>query len=91
MEAMACREALALVQDLHLRRITVATDCLAVVNEMKRPFAGSYRMIIWGNKNHRRSFLGDVLLGMRIEHQILKLIDWHVQQLLLTLDVRVGL
>jgi ribonuclease HI len=46
MEALACREALALAQDLHLQRVTIATDCLAVLNDMQRPFAGRYSMIL---------------------------------------------
>ena len=35
LEAMACREALSLARDLHLSCITVSTDCLAVINNMK--------------------------------------------------------
>ena len=31
-EAMACREALALAQELHLQRITMASDCISVIN-----------------------------------------------------------
>jgi ribonuclease HI len=46
MEVLACREALALAQDLHLQRITIASDCLAVLNDMQRPFAGRYSMIL---------------------------------------------
>ena len=33
LEAIACREALALAQDLQLQRIAVASDCLLVVND----------------------------------------------------------
>jgi HPt (histidine-containing phosphotransfer) domain-containing protein len=46
LESMACREALALAQDLHLQRITVATDCLAVVQDMSQPFAGIYSSVL---------------------------------------------
>jgi ribonuclease HI len=46
LEAMACREALALAQDLNLRRITVASDCLAVVQNLSRPFAGDYSAVL---------------------------------------------
>jgi hypothetical protein len=46
MEAIACREALALTQDLHLRRVTVASDYLAVVNDLSRHCAGSYSMVL---------------------------------------------
>jgi ribonuclease HI len=46
LEAIACREALALASDLQLQRVTVASDCLAVVNAMKGPFAGAYSMVV---------------------------------------------
>ena len=46
LEAIACREALALARDLLLTRVTVASDCLAVVNNINQPFAGSYSMVI---------------------------------------------
>jgi ribonuclease HI len=46
LESMACREALALAQDLHLQQITVATDCLAVVQDLSRPFAGMYSSVL---------------------------------------------
>jgi ribonuclease HI len=46
LEALACREAMALAADLNLQRVTVATDCLAVVNNIKQDYAGSYSMII---------------------------------------------
>jgi ribonuclease HI len=34
LESMACREALDLAQDMHLRRIAVASDCSAVVQDL---------------------------------------------------------
>jgi ribonuclease HI len=46
MEAMACMEALALAQDLQLQMVTVATNCLAMVSDIKGPFVGSYSMIL---------------------------------------------
>jgi hypothetical protein len=46
MEAITCREALALAQDLHLQRITVAMDCLTVINTMERPYAGPFSMVL---------------------------------------------
>jgi ribonuclease HI len=46
MEAMACMEALALAQDLQLQMVTVATNCLAMVSDIKRPSVGSYRSMI---------------------------------------------
>jgi ribonuclease HI len=46
LEAMACQEALALVQDLHVQRITVASDCLVVISDMARPYLEAYSMMI---------------------------------------------
>jgi hypothetical protein len=46
LESMVCREALALAQDLNLGRITVASDCLAVVQDLSRPFAGIYSAVL---------------------------------------------
>jgi hypothetical protein len=50
LEAMACRETLALAQDLNLRRITVASECLAVVQDLPRPFAGIYSALLHERK-----------------------------------------
>jgi ribonuclease HI len=44
LEALACREALALALDINASRLTIATDCLAIVNDLSRQFAGSYSM-----------------------------------------------
>jgi ribonuclease HI len=57
MEAIACREALALAQDLHLRRVTVASDCLVVVNDISRHCAGSYSVVLSEIKSLGSSFL----------------------------------
>jgi ribonuclease HI len=46
LEAMACREALALVQDMQLQKITVASDCLSVINNLSTTFCGSYSMVL---------------------------------------------
>ena len=40
LEAIACREALALTRDLSLERIQVATDCLEVVSSMESTYLG---------------------------------------------------
>jgi hypothetical protein len=45
LEAVACREALALAQDLGLTRVCVASDCLEVINNLTRPYLGEYIMI----------------------------------------------
>ena len=46
LEAIAYMEALALAQDLRLQHITVASDCLAVVNAMTSPYTGSYNFVL---------------------------------------------
>ncbi|KAK1650398.1 hypothetical protein QYE76_068203 [Lolium multiflorum] len=47
MEAIACREAMALAKDLQLHRVTVASDCLSVINAINSEgFKGSYIMIL---------------------------------------------
>jgi hypothetical protein len=38
--------ALALSSDLQLSRVTVASNCLAVIKAMEGPFAGTYTMVI---------------------------------------------
>jgi hypothetical protein len=43
---MKCREALALAQDLQQQRVTVALDCLPVVNHLARDYAGNYTMVL---------------------------------------------
>jgi hypothetical protein len=45
LEAVACREGLALAQDLGLTRVCVASDCLEVINNLTRPYSGEYSMI----------------------------------------------
>jgi hypothetical protein len=43
----AWREALALAEDLHVNKITIANDCLRVVNELRdHTFLGPYGMIL---------------------------------------------
>jgi hypothetical protein len=45
LEAMACREAMALATDLNLQRFVVASDCAMVVNNLQENYGGSYNMI----------------------------------------------
>lgn len=46
LKAHACREAMALAEDLHVNKISVASDCLRVVNELReRVYLGPYGMI----------------------------------------------
>jgi ribonuclease HI len=45
LEALACREALALAQDLNLSRLVIASDCLEVINNIQQPYMGIYGMI----------------------------------------------
>ena len=46
LEALACREALALANDLQLRNVKVASDCLEVINCMKGDYKGKFSSII---------------------------------------------
>jgi hypothetical protein len=46
LEALACREALALAQDLNVRSVCIATNCLEVANNIERPYFGEYGMVI---------------------------------------------
>jgi ribonuclease HI len=46
LEAMACREALALSEDLTLQRVHVASDCKTVVVDINEGTRGSYSMIV---------------------------------------------
>jgi hypothetical protein len=56
LEAMVCWEALALAQDLHVQRITVALDCLAVISDMARLYLRAYSMILKEIKDSAASF-----------------------------------
>ena len=40
LDAMACREALALVQDLQLTMVKIASDCLEVINGLDGVYMG---------------------------------------------------
>lgn len=46
LEAMACREGLALASDLLLRHIRLATDCLGVVRSLREEGMGPYGHIV---------------------------------------------
>ena len=57
LEAMACREALALAQDLDLRKICVASDCLEVINNLHQPYFGVYGGVTMEIKGNGRLVL----------------------------------
>ena len=46
LEAIACREAIALAEDLHIQRMVVASDCKQVIGDITRGHKGSYGSII---------------------------------------------
>jgi hypothetical protein len=46
MEAIAYREALALVQGLMLHKVTIASDCMEIIQALNNGFDGSFRMVI---------------------------------------------
>lgn len=45
LEAMACREALVLAEDLGKHMVHVALDFLEIINNLKRDFIGSYSFV----------------------------------------------
>jgi hypothetical protein len=45
LEALACREALALVDDLGLRRVIASLDCKQVVQEISDGTGGAHEMV----------------------------------------------
>jgi ribonuclease HI len=45
MEAISCREAFALVQDLMLSNATIASDCLTIVQALNQEYSGSLSMV----------------------------------------------
>jgi ribonuclease HI len=56
LEAMACEEALALAEDCGIKKITVASDCLNVIKNIKDMSRCSYMMIIQSINGRARSF-----------------------------------
>jgi ribonuclease HI len=58
LEALACREALALAEDLALQHIQVASDCKTVVEDISEGTMGNYSMIIRAIKARATNFQG---------------------------------
>jgi hypothetical protein len=58
LEALACREALALAEDLALQHIQVASDCKTVVEDISEGTMGNYSMIIREIKARATNFQG---------------------------------
>uniref|UniRef100_A0A453NA43 RNase H type-1 domain-containing protein n=1 Tax=Aegilops tauschii subsp. strangulata TaxID=200361 RepID=A0A453NA43_AEGTS len=56
LEALAIREALALADDLYLRRIEVASDCKVVVEDLQKDNSASYGAIVHEIIAHSSSF-----------------------------------
>jgi ribonuclease HI len=56
LEAMACREGLILGEDLLLRRVKLATDCLNAVNMINGEGRGSYGHIVQEIKARKTTF-----------------------------------
>lgn len=46
LEALACRETLALATDLHLARVVIASDCQGVVRDIQNRTGGMYAPIV---------------------------------------------
>ena len=56
LEALAIREALALADDLYLRRVEVASDCKVVVEDLQKDNLASYGAIVHEIIAHSSSF-----------------------------------
>ncbi|TVU19810.1 hypothetical protein EJB05_35982, partial [Eragrostis curvula] len=56
MEAVACREGLALAADLGLRRFRMASDCLSVVKTIQRSGLGAYGHVVMEIKARAAAF-----------------------------------
>ena len=57
LEAYACREALVLAEDLGLRKLKIASDCLTVINDLHAPIQmGGYCMVLREIQNRRTQF-----------------------------------
>jgi ribonuclease HI len=56
MEALACREAMALAHDLNLQNITVETDCLSLITALEHPYAASFSKVLEEVKEDARLF-----------------------------------
>jgi hypothetical protein len=82
-------EALALAQDLHVGRVTIALDCLGVINALKQPFEGSSAWL-WRSCRQVQDVRRRPPLSMKIALWILKRIDWHILLFLVVLDDRFG-
>jgi hypothetical protein len=56
LEALACRETMALATDLNLQSFVVASDCAMVVNNLQENYGGSYSMITDEIKDWMKNF-----------------------------------
>ncbi|KAK1666385.1 hypothetical protein QYE76_054544 [Lolium multiflorum] len=65
LEALACREALSLAQDINTRRIRVASDCLNVVRSMNQGTMGVYAHVVREFKETARE-LDEVTASLRL-------------------------
>ena len=89
LEAHACCEAFALATDLQLRRVKVATDCLATVNHLYGNFMGSSATIIRDIKLRMRQ-VDESEVVHEARESILKLMLWLRLRPLLPLDGTFG-
>ena len=56
LEALACREALALACDINARQVLVASDCSTVVQNLERGTMGVYAHVVQEITKARKSF-----------------------------------
>jgi hypothetical protein len=69
LEAMACREALALPTDLNLQHFAIASDCLQVINNLKDTYEGSYSMITSEIKARSKD-----IIDVRFKHEKIQMV-----------------
>jgi ribonuclease HI len=54
LEALACREGLALARDIHACKVRVASDCKMVIQNLQSRFLGDYAVVVRELQDSRR-------------------------------------
>jgi hypothetical protein len=66
LEALACRESIALAHDINARRVRVASDCQGVITSLERGTMGAYTHVV---KEIKDSSIGFEVLGFVHENR----------------------
>lgn len=76
LEAMACREAISLGEEMHVQKLKISSDCLRVITELQADKnMGVHCMILKEIKARNLSFW-HVICAMNGVHVIRRLITW---------------